>query len=293
MRRFLDLFQRTFTYEILRTFVELLVLVLPYFIAGVLLLALLLRFRPEPQRLALLKRGGLPAAALAALLGAISPFGTYIIAPLGALLIRLGFSAPAVFAFLVASPLINPNLFILTAGVLGLPLALARTASAWLLGTAAGLLASRWPPVAAAASDSVPGFEPDRGYLSRVWAHTRYMGRFFLLALLISAAVRVLVPARWISAALGADATLSLLIAVALGVPFYSCGGAAVPLIRVLVDMGMAPGPVLAFFIAGPATKLSTLVIYKGALGWRALALFLTVTLFGALLLGMLYGGIM
>ncbi len=74
-----------------------------------------------------------------------------------------------------------------------------------------------------------------------------------------------------------------------MGVPFYSCGGAAIPLVEVLKDMGMNNGAVLAFFIAGPATKLSTLYIYKSLLGVQALLLFLALTLTGAYVSGLFF----
>jgi uncharacterized membrane protein YraQ (UPF0718 family) len=57
----------------------------------------------------------------------------------------------------------------------------------------------------------------------------------------------------------------------------------------VLRDMGMGQGPILAFFIVGPATKLETMYAYRSLLGARALGFFLALTLAGAYLSGLLF----
>ena len=86
---------------------------------------------------------------------------------------------------------------------------------------------------------------------------------------------------------LGQQITGSLLVGIALGVPFYSCGGAAIPFVEVLSDMGMNKGAVLAFLIAGPATKLGTLYIFKSLLGIKIFAFYMALTLIGAFCAGM------
>ncbi len=289
-----EVFRNTYTYRVAVAFSELLWLVLPYFIAGVLLIALLTRYSPKVEKLSLFRRDDLLAVVIAAALGVISPLATYLAVPFGAMLINLGFAAAPVIAFVVASPLMNPNLFVLTAGVLGLKLAVARTVSAWLLGMIAGLvyrmLARKNVPLVALSASSTKRPRPRRSYWQEVWAHTKFVAKMFLVSVLISAMIRELVPAQWIAKALGAHASLSILIAVALGVPLYSCGGAAIPIMRVLMDMGMTPGAVLAFFISGPATKLSTVYVYKAAMGGKMLLYYLAITLVGACVLGFLYG---
>lgn len=289
----LDFFQRTFSYRILLAFADMLWLVLPFFISGILVSALIARYFPRLEKLSIFRRDGFVAIAVASLLGVFSPLATYLAVPFGALLIGMGFAVAPVLSFVVASPLMNPNLFILTAGVLGINMALARTVSAWLLGVIAGLLylylARRRVPLLDGKSDLQVPQKSQRTYRAEVWAQCKFVSKYLFISLLISAMVRVLVPAEWIAKALGAHASLSVLIAVALGVPLYSCGGAAIPIMRVLVDMGMTQGAVLAFFISGPATKLSTIYVFKAAMGSRMLAFYLIITLIGAILFGYIY----
>jgi hypothetical protein len=76
---------------------------------------------------------------------------------------------------------------------------------------------------------------------------------------------------------------------MALGVPFYSCGWAAIPFMETLQSLGMSKGAVLAFFIAGPATKLETLYVFKSLLGAKILFYYLTLTFIFSLLASTLF----
>ncbi len=286
-------FQRTFTWKIFVTFWELFLLVLPYFVIGIFLAAFLTRFFYHIDKIQLFKKNNFLSLCISAFLGILSPLGTYVVLPIGAVLIKRGFSLPTVIAFVIASPLINPNLIILTAGVLGWPLALARTTSAWLLGVTGGylikVLHEKISLTNVIIDDGKVVFKTKRTFINEVLAHIKYITPYFLIALFISSMVRVLVPADWIVKTVGMNKSFSVLIGVGLGVPFYSCGGASIPVMHVLADMGMASGAILAFFIAGPATKLSTLFVFRQTLGTKLLLIYLIITLSGAVILGYLY----
>ena len=70
---------------------------------------------------------------LGALAGGISPFCSCGVIPLIAALLAMGVPLSAVMAFWLASPIMDPSMFVRTAGVLGLEFAVAKTlaASGW------------------------------------------------------------------------------------------------------------------------------------------------------------------
>lgn len=294
IERFGYLLQRTFTSRIVSAFWDMFILVLPYFILGILLVAFLVRLLPRLDRWPFFRSDSMLSIVIAALFGLISPLGTYIVVPIGAAMINMGFAVSPIIAFMVASPLINPNIFILTVGVLGIEMALARLVSAWLLGIFGGWvsrkLLQKHPIFFQPRHQANIRSKKERSYWGEVWAHTRFVGKYFLIALLLSAMVRVMVPGEWIARTLGTNATMGVLIAVAMGVPLYSCGGAAIPIMKSLVDLGMAQGPVLAFFISGPATKLDTLYVFRSTFTSRVLLFYLSITLIGAVVFGYLFG---
>ncbi len=79
-----------------------------------------------------------PMVVLAALMGALSPFCSCGVIPLIAALLSMGVPLPAVMAFWLASPLMDPAQFVLTASVLGWPFAVAKTVAAIAIGLIGG-----------------------------------------------------------------------------------------------------------------------------------------------------------
>src|SRR3546814_17716262 len=77
---------------------------------------------------------------LAALAGGLSPFCSCGVIPLIAALLAMGVPLSAVMAFWLASPVIDPSMFVLTAGVLGSEFALAKTLAAIGLGLFGGFV---------------------------------------------------------------------------------------------------------------------------------------------------------
>jgi hypothetical protein len=77
---------------------------------------------------------------LGALAGGLSPFCSCGVIPLIAALLAMGVPLSAVMAFWLASPLMDPSMFVLTSGVLDLEFAIAKTAAA------------RWPILCARVS---------------------------------------------------------------------------------------------------------------------------------------------
>ena len=74
----------------------------------------------------------------AALFGALSPFCSCGVIPLIAALLAMGVPLAPVMAFWLASPLMDPQMFLLTMGALGLPFAIGKTAAALGVGLLGG-----------------------------------------------------------------------------------------------------------------------------------------------------------
>ncbi|HAJ22539.1 MAG TPA: permease, partial [Rhodospirillaceae bacterium] len=74
------------------------------------------------------------AVLTAAVFGALSPFCSCGVVPLIAALLAAGVPLAPVMAFWLASPVIDPEMMVLTWGVLGLEMAVAKTLSAIAIG---------------------------------------------------------------------------------------------------------------------------------------------------------------
>jgi uncharacterized protein len=280
----------TYTLRILENAWDLLLKIGPYLLVSLVISVAASRLMRKRKLLFSTRREAV-SILLAALIGLVSPLPTYAAIPVALSLMSGGVPFSAVIAFVVSSPLMNPSIFFLTATELGIEMALARTLTAFLLGAAGGLLVMtvfRSIPVLPQKNASPPP-APDRPLSTDIWKTVRYTAKYFSIAILLSAAVKALVAPQAIADLLGPNARMGTLFAIALGVPFYSCGGAAIPFVETLMDLGMGKGATLAFFIAGPATKLETLYAFKTMLGIRVLLFYLVITLIFSCLAGLLY----
>jgi uncharacterized membrane protein YraQ (UPF0718 family) len=303
--RFLDHFYASYTRQILVEAVRLLGQLWPYLVLGIVLSTVIKVFVSKQQMSAFFnKRRDAAGIFVAALLGVLSPVGSYVIIPMSAALLGIGVPLPALMALMVASPLINPNLFVLTAGAMGLEIALLRTLAAFLLGVTAGYIA-RWLIIRQSlipenvirsrdqfSMDRFSGETPERklsGFMLELYKMTKYVSKYFFLALLFAAVIKILVNPNAVVRLFGGDSFLSVAISTGAGVPFYVCGGAAIPVVQQLAELGMSKGAVLAYFISGPITKISNLVILQTIFKGTILLQYLAIGILGALAFGLLY----
>ncbi len=272
--------------EAAHEFTSLLIQVLPYFAAG-LTLAVLLR-----RRLGALSWGkrwlsGVPGVYSATLLGAILPGCCMAAVPMAAGMKAAGASRGVVATFLLTSPLLSPQAFLLTWAVLGRGMALARFLSTVLLLPLMGLGIELWDrrrgtaprlPVDTGRRLPVAPQEPAAPFWRQWWDLAAEYGRWLLLGMLVAALAAAFLPADLIQRLVGeASGPLAYLAAAAVGVPAYICEGEEVPLAYGLLRLGLGPGPVLTFLLGAVGSCLPTLILSVRLIGRRttlAVALF-------------------
>jgi uncharacterized membrane protein YraQ (UPF0718 family) len=230
--------------------------------------------------------------------------GSYVIIPLSAALYGIGVPLPPLMALMISSPLINPNLFILTAGALGIEMAILRTLSALILGILSGYLTVFMINKKIIKTGNVlrndttfiineDSANKNRNTFSRflveLYRMTIYISKYFFLAILIAAVIKIFVNPNYIMRFFGDNNFLSVLITSGAGIPFYVCGGAAIPVVQQLAELGMSKGAILAFFISGPVTRISNLILINFTFKRAILWLYLLVGIGGAFVFGLIY----
>ena len=229
------------------------------------------------------------AVPLAAVLGAASPLPTTGTLPLALRLQAGGLPTSLVLTFVLSSSLLNPQLFLLTMGTLGARFALAQLAGVLLLsiglGLALGWGGNRWTK----AGGDEPASSGSTGtQLLRLLEH---VGFYVLLGMLAGAGLQVLLPRLGVLGWLGARGWLSSPLLGWLGAPFYTCGGAAVPLAGGLARIGFSRGVLFTFLLVGPALRGTALANLGCLLSRRALVVCLVTLALAGSLLGYLVDG--
>ncbi|MCA0872972.1 permease [Seohaeicola saemankumensis] len=250
---------------------------------------------------------------LAALAGGLSPFCSCGVIPLIAALLAMGVPLSAVMAFWLASPVMDPSMFLLTTGVLDLEFAVAKTLAALGLGMFGGIvvhLMSRGGALTdplregignggcggskiRAPQEVVWKFWTDaerrNKFAREAWKTTLFLGKWLTLAFVLESLMLAWIPAETITALLGGTGLAPIALATVVGVPAYLNGYAALPLVGGLIEQGMAPGAGLAFLVAGGVTSLPAAVAVWALVKPRVFGLYIVLSLSGAFAIGLLY----
>jgi uncharacterized protein len=252
----------------------------------------------------------------AAVTGALSPFCSCGVIPLIAALLAMGVPLAPVMAFWLASPLMDPSMFVLTSGTLGVEFALFKTAAAIGIGLAGGL--TTWAIARTGAFDDAIRagignggcggatirnpkpvawrFWQEDGRVPVFWKDARnnllFLGKWLTLAFFLESLMLAWLPAETVVRAVGGDGLWPVVIATLVGVPAYLNGYAALPLVGGLLQQGMAPGAGMAFLLAGGVTSIPAAIAVWALVKPPVFLTYLGLALAGALGFGLLFGAV-
>jgi uncharacterized protein len=213
--------------------------------------------------------------------GALTPLCSCSVVALVAVLLKSGTPLSAVMSFWIASPIISPDLYIYTAGVLGLELATARLLTALFMGVTCGLVTLliesmggfRAPMREALSTRSVPQgqalmpkwrFWQERERIVVFTQEFRSAAAKILpwmaLAFTLESLMTAYVPTNFVTAWVGGSSTWAIPLSLIVSVPTYVNPVAAVPLIAGLLGLGMTKPAALAFLAAGSVTTIPAMM---------------------------------
>jgi uncharacterized membrane protein YraQ (UPF0718 family) len=251
---------------------------------------------------------------LAALIGGLSPLCSCGVIPLIAALLAIGVPLAPVMAFWLSSPVIDPAMFAMTAGLLGPGFAIAKSAIAVGLGLfggfaiaglmRAGLFADPLRPEIGKSCCSANSVLKPQPISWRFWSDEDrrrtfaasgakalgFLGKWLTLAFVLESLMLAYVPAESIAMLVGGDGIVPVVIATVVGVPAYLNGYAALPLVDGLIGQGMAPGAGMAFLVAGGVTSLPAAIAVFALARLPLFATYIALALTGSLAAGLLYG---
>ena len=250
--------------------------------------------------------------AVAALVGGIAPFCSCEVIPFIAALLAMGVPLSAVMAFWLASPIMDPAMFLITASALGVNFAIAKTLAAVGLGllggfgvmalTPTGLFAN---PLKEAETDGCgcgpSSFEGEPVW--KFWTEKRrtevfrseaiknalFLTKWLVLAYTLESLMLAYMPADLVSNVLGGEGFKPIFLGALLGGPAYLNGYAAVPLIAGLVEQGMSQGAALSFVLAGGVSCIPAAVAVWALVKPRIFVAYLSFAFVGSIIAGSIW----
>lgn len=291
--------------QILQTFYDHALDILPLFIVGTLVASVALEYFPARTLDFIIKKNIRQEIVAAVFFGVVFPATAGYRIPIAALARRGGAGWAPTLGFIGAGAGAGASTIIVTA-LLGWQMAALRLVVALIFALVLVLVVSRLmaPRFAAAAMDSdvVPLFSRDfcegavegletagsapsfEGLFNNLLRVVRVTFPWLFLSLFLATLVSVIVSAQSISGLF--SGILAVPLAALLGLPFYLVAGADVPLLAVLLEKGMSMGAAVAFMLAAPLINLPVLLTMRRWLGFQRTGAFLGICLLLVIAIG-------
>jgi uncharacterized protein len=253
------------------------------------------------------------AITAATLAGALSPFCSCGVIPLIAGMLAAGVPLAPVMAFWVSSPIMDPEMFILTTAGIGLNFAIAKTFAAIGMGLLAGTITQALDTRSLLKNPLNAGIETGCGTLSCtprskaiMWAFWRdstrreifwnevksvggFLGKWMTLAFFLESLMVAYIDPAMVSNVAGEGNAFAIPLAALIGMPSYLNGYAAIPLASGLLDLGMSKGAALAFLTAGAVSSIPAAIAVYSLVKKPVFALYIVLGLTGSLITGFAY----
>lgn len=262
----------------------------PALLAASLTIAAVKAFLPSGLRGFFHGKNSLSQALRGTVAGLPVPICSCGVVPMYRSLAQAGTPPPAALAFLVAAPEVGWAAILLSLGLLGPELTVARLAAAALLALVVGMVVGRMipsptPPKASEQEEAIP-------IPQRIHQGVRYGFRdvvddtapWILVGLILSAWLE---PALSGEVLLGLPRGLDVVLATLIGMPLYVCASGSTPLAAVLLAGGLSPGAAIAFLLTGPATNVTTAGLLSGLHGRKVAIAFGACMLLAAIAVGL------
>lgn len=271
----------------------------PWLLVGFFVAGLLHAFLPRDTISALLRKRGFGSILKASAVGIPLPLCSCSVIPVGVSLRRAGASRGATASFFVSTPEIGVDSFLLSYGLLGPVVALARVVSAFLSAMTVGLLIDKFAdsdPVQPATEaknthscchqESSDKSEANKlqqvSFIDRMRVALRYgfveivddVAILLLIGICLSGIITVAVPADALSFA-GRGQLFAMFAMLFVSLPLYVCAASSTPIAAALMAKGLAPGAAIVFLLAGPASNISTMLVLRREFGNRGLLFYI------------------
>lgn len=243
---------------------------------------------------------------LGSLMGVLVPVCTCGLLPLFATLVEQKMPRKAAFAFLFSAPAANPVVFVVTAAVFGVPIAVIRTLSMIVLGIVGGVFLDiiHDGPILSDRiySDKIvvggrafgqpaePSLELSRS-IQALWdmgEETLEVGKYYVFAVTILA-IFVAVLDQSLFYGYFTGLLTSIPVGLFMGVVFCLCPTADPPIGKTFQDLGLSTGGLVSFFIAGPLLGMAYVGMMFGYLDRKLIIAYVFISTIFILAIGYLF----
>jgi uncharacterized membrane protein YraQ (UPF0718 family) len=242
---------------------------------------------------------------IAALIGIVTPFCSCSAVPLFIGFVEAGVPLGVTFSFLISSPMINEIALVMLFGMFGWKVALLYVASGLVIAIVAGLIIGhlkleKWVEEFVYQTKVANVEEEQWQFKYRLVYAKDYMldilkkvWPYVLVGIGIGGVIHGFVPQDFLVKYAGKGNVFAVPLAVLIGIPLYSNAAGMIPIVKALLEKGMALGTALAFMMAVIGASFPEMVILRKVLKPQLLAIFFGILTIGIILVGYLFNAIL
>jgi uncharacterized protein len=292
--------------ETLKYFVVIMSELAVLFIGVSALVALALMYIPQDRLRDWMSGTGIWGNIIGVLFGAVTPFCACSTVPITLGLLKAGVPFGAVISFVIASPLMDPLVFVMLAAFMGLKVAvgfLVVTSVAAVvfgvfldkMGGANQVKRVRIEGDGHELTEKTPKEFSNRLKLAflRAWGDFRSVLLYMVIGVGIGAAIYGYLPEDLLARVAGRDNPFAVLAVALIGMPLYIRVEAAIPIGLALMDKGASIGAVVALIISGAGIAIPELTMFASIFKRPIIIAFVLIVFVTAVISGLIFNMLM
>jgi hypothetical protein len=246
-------------------------------------------FPPEKTKKLLSNYKKITAHFMASILGVVTPFCSCSSVPIFIGFVESGIPLGVTFSFLITSPIVNEVALVMLYTIFGWRIGTLYLISGILVGVIGGIVIEKlgmekyveeyvyqinvgeeeieeldWNDRIAFAKEEV------KEIVGRVW-------KYVIIGIGLGALIHGYAPADMLAEYAGPNNPLSVIAAVAVGIPLYANAVGTIPIVEALMGKGVALGTALSFMMATTALSLPAMIILRKVIKPKLITVFVTV----------------
>ena len=129
-----------------------------------------------------------------------------------------------------------------------------------------------------------------RAWLWEAWRFVKQIFVLLIVGVFIVGMLRQIIRPEWIESLAGSNTVQANAVAVGFGVFMYFPTLVEVPVARLFLDLGMHPGPLLAYLMADPELSLQSMLMVAAVIAWTKTSVYVGLVALFSVCAGLLYG---
>lgn len=246
-------------------------------------------FPPEKTKKLLSNYKKLTAHLMASVLGVVTPFCSCSSVPIFIGFVESGIPLGVTFSFLITSPIVNEVALVMLYTIFGWRIGTLYLISGIVVGVIGGIVIEKlgmekyveeYVYQISAGEDEIEELdwndriafakEEVKEIVGRVW-------KYVIIGIGLGALIHGYAPADLLAQYAGPNNPLSVIAAVAVGIPLYANAVGTIPIVEALMGKGVALGTALSFMMATTALSLPAMIILRKVIKPKLITVFVTV----------------